>query len=224
MPNHGAKGNGMGLVEAERDEARGDAGCEATSPGSVLEFWLDEVGPERWYERDDALDDAVRTRFASVWERGREGALSSWLSRPDGALAFVILMDQFPRNMWRGQARAFATDRAALAAAKTAVDRDWDLRVDEPARQFFYLPMMHSECLPDQSRCVRLMHDRLRETGASNLLHARAHREVIRRFGRFPHRNEALGRADVRGEAEFLARGGYGAVVRDLKDGEGGAS
>jgi uncharacterized protein (DUF924 family) len=91
------------------------------------------------------------------------------------------------------------------------------MKIDEPARQFFYLPLMHSENLADQDRCVRLVLTRLPETGVSNLLHAKAHREVIRRFGRFPHRNAALGRSDTPAEAAFLASGGYGAVVREIK-------
>ena len=186
-------------------------------PASILGYWLDEVGPAGWYEADDARDEAARERFAAVWEHAMEGALSLWLTHPSGALAYAVLTDQLSRNMWRGQAAAFSSDRLALAAAKAAIDREWDLRIDEPARQFFYLPLMHSENLPDQERCVRLMLTRLRETGESNLLHAKAHREVIRRFGRFPTRNAALGRSDTAAEAAFLAQGGYGAVVRALK-------
>ena len=142
--------------------------------------------------------------------------MSLWLTYPSGTLAYIILTDQFPRNMHRNSGEAFATDGIARAAAKMAIDRNWDLRIDEPARQFFYLPLMHSECLADQERCVRLMMTRMPETGASNLVHARAHREVIRRFGRFPYRNEALARQTHGAEAAFLAAGGYGAMVREL--------
>lgn len=197
---------------AGRDPAGGDP-----RPARVNAFWLDEVGPEGWYEVDPALDVRVRERFAAMWEHAMEGALSLWLTHPTGTLAYLILTDQMPRNMWRGTAQAFASDGIALMAAKAAIDRDWDLRIDEPARQFFYLPLMHSERLPDQQRCVRLLLTRMPETGASNLLHAKAHREVIRRFGRFPHRNAALGRSNTLSEAEFLQSGGYGAVVRDIK-------
>ena len=212
-------GGAVGTIEAPPGAEGGHGAADgAPRPEAVLGFWLDEVGPEGWYEADEARDAIVRERFGRVWERATEGALSLWLTHPTGALAYVILTDQFPRNMWRGQARAFASDRAALAAAKAAVDRDWDRRIDEPARQFFYLPLMHSECLPDQQRCVRLMLTRMPGTGASNLLHAKAHREVIRRFGRFPHRNEALGRESTRAEAAFLAEGGYGGVVRAMKE------
>jgi uncharacterized protein (DUF924 family) len=187
------------------------------NPEEILAFWLDEVGPKGWYESSPELDGTIRDRFQDDWTRAKEGALSLWLTYPSGTLAYIILTDQFPRNMFRGSGEAFATDGIARAAAKMAIDRGWDLRIDEPARQFFYLPLMHSECLADQERCVRLMMTRMPETGAHNLVHARAHREVIRRFGRFPYRNEALARPTQGAEAAFLAQGGYGAMVREME-------
>ena len=186
-------------------------------PEEVLSFWLDEVGEADWYVSDPALDAQVRERFLETWEAACEGRFALWLTYPSGALAYIILMDQFPRNMFRGEGRAFASDRAALAAAKAAIDRNWDLRIDEPARQFFYMPLMHSESLSDQDRCVRLLCERMPLTGRKSLLHARAHREVIRRFGRFPYRNEALHRATTATEAEFVRHGGYGATLRSLQ-------
>ncbi len=189
-----------------------------TGPEDVLKFWLDEIGPDGWYKQDEELDQTIRDKFEALWERSREGALSLWLTYPSGALAYIILTDQFPRNMFRGQGKAFATDRAALAAAKSAVDKGWDLKIDEPARQFFYLPMMHSENLCDQERCVRLMCARMPESGDSNLLHARAHREVIRQFGRFPYRNEALERSTTAPEQDYVAAGGYGHTVRQFQE------
>lgn len=186
-------------------------------PEDVLKFWLDEVGPAGWYAQDEALDARIRVKFQPTWEAAAEGRFSLWLTYPSGALAYIILTDQFPRNMFRGSGKAFATDRAALMAAKCAVDKGWDLKIDEPARQFFYLPMMHSENLCDQERCVRLMCQRMPESGASNLLHARAHREVIRKFGRFPYRNQALDRASTQSEAEYVSDGGYGATVQQLQ-------
>ena len=119
--------------------------------------------------------------------------------------------------MHRDDARAFATDDLALKAAVIAIGKAWDLRVDEPERQFFYLPLMHAESLAQQERGVRLILTRMPQTGASNLVHARAHREVIRRFGRFPHRNAALGRRGTEAEAAFLAGGGYGGVLREME-------
>ncbi len=188
-------------------------------PEEVLSFWLDKVGPAGWYAQDDALDQEIRERFFDTWEHAAEGSLSLWLTYPSGTLAYIILMDQFPRNMFRGDAKAFSSDRAALAAAKAAVDKGWDMRIDEPARQFFYLPMMHSENLCDQERCVRLMKDRMPNAGDSNLIHAHAHREIIRMFGRFPYRNKVLSRASTAPESDYVASGGYGATLRTLQAG-----
>lgn len=186
-------------------------------PEEVLSFWLDEVGPDGWYDANDALDEDIRKRFLSTWEQGLEGTFSLWLTYPSGALAYIILMDQFPRNMFRGSSKAFASDRIALAAAKSSIERGWDMRIDEPARQFFYMPLMHSENLCDQDRCVRLMCERMPESREHNLLHARAHREVIRQFGRFPYRNEALDRSPTELETAYVAQGGYGSTVRALQ-------
>jgi len=186
------------------------------TPEEVLAYWLDEVGPEGWYQPPEGLDDEIREKYEAAWTAACNGAYGLWLTYPSGALAYIILMDQFPRNMFRGSGRAFASDRAALSAAKVAVDRKWDMRIDPPARQFFYLPMMHSECLSDQERCVRLIKERMPE-GGPNLLHAKAHREVIRQFGRFPYRNEALNRTTSAPEGDYLERGGYGSTVRSLQ-------
>ena len=186
-------------------------------PEDVLSFWLDQVGPDGWYLQDDGLDADIRERFLTTWEAANEGRFSLWLTYPSGALAYIILMDQFPRNMFRGSAKAFASDRAALSAAKCAIDKRWDMKIDEPARQFFYLPLMHSENLCDQERCVRLMCQNMPNSGDGNLLHARAHREVIRKFGRFPYRNDALSRPMTEHEAAYVSMGGYGSTVRELQ-------
>jgi len=188
------------------------------SPEEVLRFWLDEIGPKGWYQASDALDAQVRERFANAWENAHAGSYGLWLTYPNGTLAYIILTDQFPRNMFRGEGRAFATDRAGRTAAKVAINRGWDMRIDEPSRQFFYLPLMHSENLCDQERCVRLICERMPAHGPENLLHARAHREVIRRFGRFPHRNAALDRASTEAERSFEEAGGYGALVREVAE------
>lgn len=189
-------------------------------PEDVLKFWLDDVGPAGWYEVSPELDETIREKFLKAWQNACEGAYSLWLTYPSGALAYVILLDQFPRNMFRGEGKAFSSDKVALAAAKVAIHKGWDMKIDEPARQFFYLPMMHSENLCDQDRCVRLMKERMPIAGASNLLHAQAHREVIRQFGRFPYRNAALHRKGTEGESSYLESGGYGSTVRELQAAE----
>ena len=188
-----------------------------TGPEDILEFWLDECGPDRWYEQDAALDQTIRDRFEDTWSAACEGRFALWLTYPSGSLAYIILMDQFPRNMFRGSAKAFASDQAARAAAKSAIERGWDLKIDPPARQFFYLPLMHSESLCDQDRCIRLLVERMPEGGANNILHAQAHREVIREFGRFPYRNEALSRVNTRSEIAYAQKGGYGHTLRQLQ-------
>ena len=188
-----------------------------TAPEELLRFWLDEVGPAKWYIHDPALDSAICEEFMGVWEQAMEGKFSLWLTYPSGALAYCILLDQFSRNMFRGQAKAFSADRGALAAAKSAIHYKWDLRIDEPARQFFYLPLMHSENLPDQDRCVRLMKTRLQDAGGLSLEHAKAHREVIRMFGRFPFRNDALSRPYTDPERIFSENGGYEKALNQLE-------
>lgn len=187
------------------------------SAESVLSYWLDEIGPDGWYKGGEALDADIRERFEPTWRALTEGSLGLWLTYPSGTLAYIIVADQFSRNMFRDGPQAFATDAPALAAAKMAIAKSWDLKIDEPARQFFYMPLMHAECLADQERCVRLMLTRMPVSGEANLIHAKAHREVIRKFGRFPTRNEALARDNKSTEQEYLDNGGYGGVVRALE-------
>jgi uncharacterized protein (DUF924 family) len=182
--------------------------------GEVLTFW-EEAGPAMWYKQDDGFDRTIRDRFGALWDAAAEGACDGWAAGPRGALALLILLDQFPRNMFRQSPRAFATDARALRFADMALGQGWDMRVAPPLRQFFYLPFMHSEQLTHQDRGVRLFKARM-EAG-DNLLHARAHREVIRRYGRFPYRNAALGRVSTPAEDSFLSGGGYGAIVRELE-------
>jgi len=175
----------------------------------VLRYWLDEVGPDRWYECDAGTDAEIRNRFEALWRRAGDGDCDHWLLTPRGALALMIVLDQFPRNMFRGTATAYYTDGKALSVAKQAIQRGHDKVTPELERQFFYLPLMHSEVLPDQERCVRLIKMALPQTGCHNLEHARRHREVIRKFGRFPSRNGPLGRNDTEAELQYRAKGGY---------------
>ena len=166
-----------------------------TTVNEVVDFWLDEVGADRWYAADEALDHEVRRRFEQLWWDTLNGANGLWLTYASGTLAYLILMDQMPRNMFRGTARSFGSDRHALAAAKAALHNGWDLKIDEPARQFFYMPLMHSESLTDQDRAVRLIMNRLAQGRTFQLPHAQAHRDIISKVGRFPARNDALDRS-----------------------------
>jgi uncharacterized protein (DUF924 family) len=186
-------------------------------PDEVLKFWLDVIGPKGWYIQDEDLDSKIREKFEETWMGACQGKFSLWLTYPSGTLAYIILMDQFPRNMFRGSSQAFASDKVALAAAKAAINKNWDMKIDEPARQFFYMPLMHSENLCDQERCIRLLCERMPHSGASNMLHAKAHREIIRLFGRFPYRNQALERSSTEPEMAYVQAGGYGETVRSLQ-------
>ncbi len=190
-------------------------------PTDVNEFWLNEIGPEGWYGGSPDLDDQIRERFLETWETVAAAScdgkgLDEWMMSPEATLALLIVLDQFPRNMFRDDPRSFATDKKARAVAKKAIERGWDMRIPCPERQFFYVPLMHSECLSDQDRAVRLFKTRFE--GGTNLLHARAHREVIRMFGRFPYRNQALGRGTTEPEQRFLDQGSYGSVVNKLTE------
>jgi uncharacterized protein (DUF924 family) len=188
-------------------------------PELLLDYWLNDIGPKGWYAVDQGVDDTIRERFGDTWRRAQEKGQLGWTSSPRRTLALLILLDQFPRNMFRGSGQSYASDRIARQVARKAIDKGFDLRVAEPERQFFYLPLMHSENLADQERCVRLIRERLSQGGEENLLHARAHRDVIRRFGRFPHRNTELNRAPTPTEREYLKGGGYPALVRSMQEG-----
>ena len=193
-------------------------GQTMVTPQDVLTYWVDEVGPKGWYNASDDLDAEVRDKFGDLWQEAREGACGLWLTSPVGVLGYIVLTDQFPRNMFRGTAEAFSTDASARAAAKIAIERDWDMRIPEPVRQFFYLPLMHSENLVDQDRCVRLFKSRMPESGDDNLRHSCAHRAVIRQFGRFPYRNDALGRASTKAESDWIAAGGYRLALQSVDE------
>ncbi len=182
----------------------------------VLDFWLKDVGYDGWYKAVDSIDAEIRRRFLSLWEDLRAGRISEWCDSAQGALAFLIVADQFSRNMFRGDGRSFATDDQARDVARRAIARNMDMDIPEPQRVFFYMPFEHSEDLGDQDWSVTLMDARLPETGTDFRVHTRAHREIIRRFGRFPFRNTALGRVSSPEEERFMSQGGYGSVVREL--------
>jgi uncharacterized protein (DUF924 family) len=181
----------------------GGPGIEPSA--AVLAFWS-AAGPDKWFGKDEAFDADIRAQFLGTYEAAASGLLNSWEETPEGALALVILLDQFPRNMFRGTARAFAADPVARAVAERAIARGFDRRIPASEQPFFYLPFEHSEHLADQERCVALV----RRTGdAEALKWAELHAEIIRRFGRFPHRNAILGRDSTPDEQAFLESGGF---------------
>jgi uncharacterized protein (DUF924 family) len=175
------------------------------TPAEILAFWR-EAGRDRWYKKDDAFDAEVRRRYLDLWHEAAAGKLSAWEASDDGALALTILLDQFPRNMFRGDVRTYASDALAREAAGRAIARGADANIDPVLVEFLYMPFMHSENLADQLRCVEFF----RKTGnAENLTYAERHADIVRRFGRFPHRNRLLGRAMTPEEQAFLDEGGF---------------
>jgi uncharacterized protein (DUF924 family) len=187
-----------------------------SDPVEVLEFWLHELGPKAWFNGGAAVDDACRARFLDVWQAARDGGLDHWVEGASGTLAYLVVTDQFPRNMFRGAPEAFATDFRARAAARRAVAMNWDLEVPEPERCFFYLPFEHSEMLADQDWSVALFQTRTADNDEFQL-HALAHHEIITRFGRFPFRNAALGRPNTEDEQAFLNSGAYLGLVERMR-------
>ncbi|MEO8040563.1 MAG: DUF924 family protein [Betaproteobacteria bacterium] len=173
-------------------------------PATVVRFWRD-AGRERWFKKDEAFDAQFRSLFLEAHELAANGALAIWADDAEGALALVILLDQFPRNAFRGTKRMFDTDELALATAARAVARGFDQKVEAALRSFFYLPFEHSEKVSEQERSVELN----RPLGGEALEYAELHRDVIVRFGRFPHRNEVLGRTSTEEEEAFLKAGGF---------------
>jgi uncharacterized protein (DUF924 family) len=174
-------------------------------PHDILEFWR-AAGPARWFSKDQAFDEEIRERFATLHETAARGVFNSWQDAPESALALVIVLDQFPRNIYRDDLRAYSTDGQARAIARRAINRGFDQKVPTADRRFFYLPFMHSEALADQYRCIDLCRAAGDDEG---LKYAEVHADIIRRFGRFPHRNKALGRRTTPEEQAFLDGGGF---------------
>ncbi|KAK0340947.1 hypothetical protein LTR94_028429, partial [Friedmanniomyces endolithicus] len=172
------------------------------SPQSVIDFWK-SAGPERWFAKDDAFDALFKTNFAEAHWAAARRELDDWMQTPEGALALMILLDQYPRNSFRGSAHQFATDALALSFAKEAVTKGYQHQIDGKLRNFLLLPFEHSEALQDQDRYLELV------SGDSELEEwGRIHRDIIVQFGRFPHRNRVLGRTTSSAEQAFLNAGG----------------
>jgi uncharacterized protein (DUF924 family) len=178
----------------------------ATPPDalSVVSFWR-AAGRERWFRKDEAFDAEFRARFLALHERAAAGELQDWTQTPDGTLALLILLDQFPRNAFRGTARMYATDPQAARIAHAAIAAGQDGEVDPELSNFLLLPLMHSERADDQALCVA----KSQGLGGDTHRYALHHQDIIRRFGRFPHRNALLGRTSTPEEEAFLAEGGF---------------
>lgn len=187
------------------------------TPAAVLDYWFKTLSPKDWYVANDAVDTTIIDRFQPTWEAARDGKCDGWNDAPGGTLAFLILTDQFPRNMFRGDGRSFATDGIAMQAAGAAIDKDWDLEIPEPDRQFFYLPFMHAEDIAAQLTGIGYFQDRMPDRGGDNLAHAKAHHWVIEKFGRFPYRNAALNRQTTAEEQAFLDAGGYRHALEQVR-------
>lgn len=175
-----------------------------TGPADVIAFWR-EAGPDRWFNKSEAFDRSIAERFAGLHAEAAAGKLAAWADDAEGSLALILLLDQFSRNMFRGKAEAFAQDRMALAVARKAIEAGFDGAVPAELRFFLYLPFMHAEAIAEQEECVALFHS----IAPDGLKFARDHEQIIRRFGRFPHRNPALGRHTSPAERAFLDGGGF---------------
>jgi len=181
------------------------------TPEDVLDFWFNEAGPSRWYTVSTAFDAVIRRRFAKAVE-GQAQTLSqtgehAWMEAPESALALVLMFDQFPRNIWRGSGRAFAYDPLARQISLDMIDRGFDWAIPAERRDFVYMPFMHAEDMAFQDLCVEMATTRLEQDSTAH--HARQHREIFRQFGRFPYRNEALGRESTPEEITFLETARY---------------
>jgi uncharacterized protein (DUF924 family) len=175
------------------------------TPQDVLSFWFSAEAQKFWFDKSDQFDAECRVRFGPAFEAARAGALRHWMETPEAALALVILLDQIPRNIHRGTPAAFSGDADALAVAREAIARGYDAALPADRRNFFYLPFMHSERLEDQERGVELYAANDLNDG---LRWMKAHRDIIARFGRFPHRNAILGRPSTPEELDFLQQPG----------------
>jgi uncharacterized protein (DUF924 family) len=181
----------------------------AAIAADVVGYWT-LAGPKKWFAKSAAFDDAIRLRFEPVHHAAARGEYAAWLDTPEGCLGLMLLLDQFPRNLYRGSGHAFATDPLARMVARRAVDAGFDQQVEAQLRPFCYLPFEHSEAIEDQDRAVALFEAHDAVTGdVSSLEWAVRHRDIIQRFGRFPHRNAALGRETTPEEQAFLDEGGF---------------
>ena len=170
--------------------------------GTILSFWFEATRPNQWFRQNNQFDQGIRQRFGNLCDQAQQGHLETWAQHPEGSLALVLLLDQFSRHVWRGSARAFAGDTRAVALSLDAVRRGWiDQEPRRVRRQFWLMPFLHSEALTVQSEGVELM-GRYADSATTAVAHR--HRDLIRRFGRFPHRNAVLQRTNTPDEELYL--------------------
>ena len=175
----------------------------------ILDFWFVETSPVQWFQKSDVFDDMVRERFLPLYNMAKDGLCDSWMTDADGHLALIILLDQFPRNMFRGMPQAFETDARALEVARKAISLGLDQVLTQIKRRFIYLPFEHSENMEDQEKSVELF-ETMKEEDPLGYEYAIRHLRIIEQFGRFPHRNEILGRKSTDAEIEYLSQPGAG--------------
>lgn len=179
------------------------------SQREVLDFWFVETAPVQWFQKNDVFDDMIRERFLPLYEMAKDGFCDAWKKDADGVLALCIVLDQFPRNMFRETPQAFATDGKALVISREAISKGFDQVLIPGKRRFLYLPFEHSENIDDQKQCVAFF-EAMKEEDPLGYEYAIRHLRIIEKFGRFPHRNEALGRVNTLEETAYLAEPGAG--------------
>lgn len=179
------------------------------SSDDILAFWFDEIQPQQWFQVNADFDATIKERFEGMYHAARDGLCEDWGNSPEGTLALCIILDQFPRNMYRGTPEAFATDKQALLIAKKALSKGFDQVLSPAKRRFLYLPYEHSENINDQHKCVELF-EAMKDDDPLGYEYAVKHLKVIEQYNRFPHRNSILGRDNTPEEETYLAQPGAG--------------
>lgn len=175
---------------------------EVTTHNSILDFWFSEPASKRWFKSNSEFDEQIRNKFNPIWELASDNKLDHWQKIPESALALIIILDQFPLNMFRGTAKSYSTEKKAINITHFAISNKYDSKLTYIQLPFLYMPLMHSENFDDQTLSVSMFEKAGLE---SNLRFAKHHRTIIQQFGRFPHRNEILNRVSTKEELEYLA-------------------
>lgn len=170
-------------------------------PQEIIDFWFSQEARQRWFKSTPEFDRQLTARFEKTWDRARRGDLDHWMQTAEGCLALIIVLDQFPLNMYRGEGKSFSTEARSREVTRHALEQRFDVDLPPEQKAFLYMPFMHSEALADQDLCLELFDQPGLE---SNLRFARHHRGIIERFGRFPHRNAPLGRESTEAERDYL--------------------